>query len=410
MPLASGTHPGTIPALEEARTLTDTLFRILRGDDAWYERPIPERHRLIFYLGHLEAFDWNLIGAGCFERDSVHGSLDRLFAFGIDPDPGQLPDDRASDWPSIEETRRYSAAVRDHLDPLLMKTPEELLHVALEHRLMHAETLTYQLHNLAYELKIPQPRPPAPRSAANGRHERMVEVPAGIASLGKRRGESFGWDNEFEQVGITVAAFGVRKYKVTNGEYLDFVRAGGPAPHYWIERRGEWLYRGIFSEIPLPLSWPVYVTLEQARAYATWAGGQLPSEAQWHRAALGTKEDGEREYPWGDSPPDLSRGNFGFTSWDPVAVTATPEGDSAFGVSQLTGNGWEWTSTVFEPFPGFEPFPFYPGYSVNSFDGAHFVLKGGSPVTAARLLRRTFRNWFRPAYPYVYATFRYVET
>jgi formylglycine-generating enzyme required for sulfatase activity len=73
------------------------------------------------------------------------------------------------------------------------------------------------------------------------------------------------------------------------------------------------------------------------------------------------------------------------------------------------GNGWEWTSTPFAPFNGFTPTPNYPGYSSNFFDGKHYVLKGGSQRTAARLLRRSFRNWFRPDYPYVYATFRCVE-
>jgi hypothetical protein len=70
---------------------------------------------------------------------------------------------------------------------------------------------------------------------------------------------------------------------------------------------------------------------------------------------------------------------------------------------QLAGNGGEWTATKFEPFPGFERFPFYPGYSANVFDGSHYVMKGGSARTAAPLLRRSFRNWFRPDYPFVYA-------
>jgi formylglycine-generating enzyme required for sulfatase activity len=96
-----------------------------------------------------------------------------------------------------------------------------------------------------------------------------------------------------------------------------------------------------------------------------------------------------------------------FRSWDPEPVTASPL--NRFGVSQLVGNGWEWTATRFEPFAGFQPSPFYPGYSANFFDGRHYVLKGGSPRTARCLLRPSFRNWFRPAYPYVYATFRLLE-
>ena len=78
-------------------------------------------------------------------------------------------------------------------------------------------------------------------------------------------------------------------------------------------------------------------------------------------------------------------------------------------MADLVGNGWEWTGSLFEPFDGFAPYPYYPGYSANFFDGQHFVMKGGSPLTAACMLRRTFRNWFQPRYPYIYATFRLVE-
>lgn len=75
----------------------------------------------------------------------------------------------------------------------------------------------------------------------------------------------------------------------------------------------------------------------------------------------------------------------------------------------LVGNGWQWTRTPFLPFPGFRPLPFYPGYSADFFDGRHFVLKGGSPVTGVALLRRSFRNWFQPHYPWVYAALRCVH-
>jgi formylglycine-generating enzyme required for sulfatase activity len=102
-------------------------------------------------------------------------------------------------------------------------------------------------------------------------------------------------------------------------------------------------------------------------------------------------------------------GNFDFAGWDPTPVNSFPGGDSAFGVADLLGNGWEWTSTPFAPFAGFEPFPFYRGYSADFFDGKHFVMKGGSARTAACMLRSSFRNWFQPHYQYVYAGFRCVS-
>ena len=180
-------------------------------------------------------------------------------------------------------------------------------------------------------------------------------------------------------------------------------------PHFWIKRENAIYYRGMFEEIPLPLDWPVYVTQLEAEAYAKWSGKSLPSEEQFHRAAYGSRSVEDRAYPWGNAQPTNERGNFDFRRWDPESVYMSPAGDSAFGVSQLVGNGWEWTSTVFGPLPGFKARETYPGYSANFFDGEHYVMKGGSPRTAARLLRRSFRNWFRRDYPYVYATFRCVD-
>jgi gamma-glutamyl hercynylcysteine S-oxide synthase len=143
--------------------------------------------------------------------------------------------------------------------------------------------------------------------------------------------------------------------------------------------------------MPLPLDCPVYVTKCQAEEYARWRGAVLPSEAQFHHASAGVTP---------------SR-NTDFRYWDPIPVTADTAPDNV--PAQLVGNGWEWTSSLFAPFGGFEPKPYYTNYSAPFFDGAHYVLKGGSPRTAARLLRPSFRNWFRPSYPYIYATFRLVR-
>ncbi len=393
-------------ALAAARRRTDELFALV-PPHAMYDRPVPERHRLNFYLGHLEAFDWNMICRHALSVPAFNPAFDTLFAFGIDPDQQGLPSDQPSDWPSLDEIGRYNHRVRLTVDRLLPEAPEQILHVAIEHRLMHAETLCYLLHNLPPERKI-APRLPPPVSGPPPA-KAMIEIPPGTATLGRPRDGGFGWDNEFEQYSVQVPGFAIAKYKVTNGDYLEFVRAGAPPPHFWKCGSEGWMLRTMFGEIPLPLDWPVYVTHAEALAYARWAGQSLPTEAQFHRAAYGTPGVPERLYPWGGEQPDHTRGNFDFAAWDPVSVTATPAGDSCFGVSQLVGNGWEWTADRFRPFPGFRAFDFYPGYSADFFDSDHFVMKGASPRTAARLLRRSFRNWFRQGYKYVFAGFRCVE-
>jgi len=445
-------HP-LLRRLQEARKETDALFALL-APEALYERAIAERHRLVFYLGHLEAFDWNLLGRDEFDLESHNAAFDKLFAFGIDPAHGDLPSDQPGDWPREAQIRDYNRTTRRRLDDEIhglegMKSlpplvaDGTLLHVAIEHRLMHAETLAYLLQRLPYEKKRRRSAGTSPSVLA---HQplmaRLATIPRGTATLGQPRrnghhaapaagGEPFpfGWDNEFESSLVDVPEFRIGVFPVTNAEFLEFVRAGGyrdaalwnPEDWSWKESRGlahpafwepdgeEWFCRGMFERVPLPLDSPVYVSHAEAAAYARWAGRSLPTEAQWHRAAYGTPDGGERIYPWGDAPPDPTRGNFNFAAWDPQPVTAHPAGASAFGVQDLLGNGWEWTSTPFAPFPGFQPFPFYPGYSADFFDGRHFVMKGGSARTAECLLRRPFRNWFQPRYPYVYATFRCVE-
>ena len=429
--------------LANARARTDELFRIVRPE-ALYDRPIPERHRLIFYTGHLEAFDWNLLGRRHFNLPSFDPTFDQLFAFGIDPVGGGLPKDVPEDWPIRAKVADYNQKLRGTLDDQLSASldsrsensaeTEQLLEVAIEHRLMHAETLSYLLHQLPLDRKFHEPDSPEPPSQEVKPY--MVHIPTGTATLGLRSGQnSFGWDNEFDEHQVTVPEFRIDAYKVANGDFLNFFLSGGYQnralwndadwdwiqssgtlhPSFWIIRKGKPFLRTMFDEIPLPLDWPVYVSHAEASAYARWCKKELPTEAEWHRAAYGIPSGAhnakheERAFPWGEQLPPPNRGNSDFQRWDPTSVAAHPAGVSAFGVRGLLGNGWEWTRTIFAPFPGFKPFPFYPGYSADFFDGHHFVMKGGSSRTAACMLRRSFRNWFQPHYPYVYTGFRCIE-
>src|ERR1700760_1877367 len=90
-------------------------FKFVRAD-SMYERPIPERHRIVFYVGHLEAFDWNLLRERALSLGSFHPEFDRLFAFGIDPVGGGLPTDQPEDWPTMDLVRAYVTEARQTLD------------------------------------------------------------------------------------------------------------------------------------------------------------------------------------------------------------------------------------------------------------------------------------------------------
>ncbi len=402
-------HPGRLELIDRARARSDELFALVDAS-LYFLRPIPLRHRLIFYLGHLEAFDVNHLLRWNLKRPPLDPVFEVLFERGIDPAPGEKPSDTPEDWPAVDRVAAYARAARAAVDAAIADADEDMVQLIVEHRFMHCETLAYMLHELPHQAKT---RPPAPPSASRHRpsSNAAITIPAGNATLGRKPGEGFGWDNEFQEHRVAVASFAIDRYKVTNRRYLKFVEETAvPPPHFWERRGGEWFWRGMFESYPLPPEAPVYVTHREATAYAAWLGRRLPTEAEFHRAAFGTPDGGERSYPWGEEPPTAERSYADFAGFDPIDVSATPLGDSAFGVAQTLGNGWEWTSTTFQPFPGFEPLPNYPGYSADFFDGAHFVLKGGSPRTAACFLRRSFRNWFRPDYPYLYATFRCVQS
>jgi len=246
----------------------------------------------------------------------------------------------------------------------------------------------------------------------------------------------WGWDNEFPTNKAKVSAFQIAELPVTMGEYQEFVESGEyDNPNHWTESDftwkqsvnlhhptfwkkgsdGNWSFMTVFDDdLPLRkiLDWPVYVSQAEATAYAKWKGKRLPTEAEFHRAAYGkVKNDAENKYPWGDRAPEPGvHGNFHMFSYAPMPVGSCPQGKSEFGVHELVGNGWEWTSTLFDGFPGFDNFiPDYQGYSKDFFDGRHYVLKGASCVTGIPLLRKSFRNWYQGRYPYPFAKFRLVS-
>ncbi len=452
MPLASAIdRQAAVEWYRRNRERSRAIFDLIEPA-AYYSRPIALRNPIVFYEGHLPAFSVIAFLRRGLGLPPVDRRLEDLFARGIDPETEQtaVPRSGAStDWPSRDDVRAFAdacdAAVLRALEQ--DEAPAEGVYTALEHEAMHQETLLYMWHRLPYEQK----RRGGWRSQVGSRGNitdvagmpATVAVPSGDATLGVRRDETpFGGDNEFEQHVVLVPEFEIDVLPVTNAQFLEFMRAGGyenrrlwddegwewiqanhvQHPAFWLPDnqppasalratagKPAWLWRGMFDAIPLPPSWPVYVSQAEAAAYARWKGRRLMAEAEFHRAAYGTPSGEERAQPWGSEAPDATRGHFDFAGLDPVPVGSHPAGASAWGLQELVGNGWEWTSTLFGPFAGFTPMPSYPEYSADFFDGRHYVMKGASPATAKELVRRSFRNWFRGNYPYVYAKFRTVR-
>jgi ergothioneine biosynthesis protein EgtB len=425
---------------------TDEIFAIL-ADGGLSAAPIVWRHPFIFYLGHLPAFSWNQICGAMLKWRSLNPYFDDLFCRGIDADVDtgechwhpEVP----AEWPSVAETLAYRDKVRRALLESLETVRSDSTHVmardgrvfemVLEHEFMHQETLMYMLQQLPLDRKR-RPKSIPRYSFQRAVDSRAIAIPAGKARLGaKLKDLPFGWDNEFEEILYDVPSFRIDSRPVTNGEFCDFVDSGAYEearfwraedwrwkqlesknhPACWFRRERVWFYRGMFDAFPLEYvaSWPVYVSLAEARAYANWVGKRLPTEAEFHRAAYYGPDGRESVYPWGNSTPSVQHGNFDFLSWSPMPAGSRPAGSSRWGVLELAGNGWELTDTVFAPFPRFSPYiESYADYSRDFFDGKHFVLKGASWATATDLLRPSFRNWYQAHYPYVFAKFRCVSS
>ncbi len=427
--ILSAVHGGLI----KARLETDKLFSLLKTQ-AFYEKPIPQYHRIIFYLGHLEAYDGRLL-AEALNLKPFNRELDKLFSTAA-----RFPHENPVDWPShlpfLDEIYSYSDRMRRALDqkiealthqPLEIGSErdenslETLLSAAVEYRLLHAEILTTLIHQIPSNWKISQPQ--LQLAAQAPVDFQMVEIPEGNVRLGFKNDKTrftFVWDNEKISHTVALPAFKIDRYKVTQSQYLQFVQAGGyknprwwtsedwdwkcaqglQHPLFWKNHGGRWYYRSMFNEIPLPPDWPVFVSHAEASAYANWAGKALPTEAQWQRAAYGGARDFEKPYPWGFDNPAMEHGYFTSRRWDPFPVSSFPRNQSTYGVAGLIANGWEWTCTLLEAAPGLST-PFS--------DGTRYVLKGGSHRTAGALLRRSFRGSSHPRSGYAYTGFRCVS-
>ncbi|MEO6502943.1 MAG: ergothioneine biosynthesis protein EgtB [Jatrophihabitantaceae bacterium] len=334
---------------------------------------------------------------------------------------------------SPTQTRGYVSQVREKVLDVLDRTALNVSRLTesgfafgmvVQHEQQHDETMlaTHQLRRSGPPLQAPLPRWAAtPALAAE------VLIPAGEFTMGTST-EAWALDNERPAHTVHVDAFFLDTAPVTNGDYLRFLedggydqrrwwtapgwehrqRAGLTTPLFWSkDSGGSWWRRSFGNTVPLAAAEPVlHVCLYEAQAYAAWAGRRLPTEAEWEKAARWDPASRRsRRYPWGDEDPTPERANLGQRHLRPAPAGSYPAGASAYGVHQLIGDVWEWTSSTFAAYAGFEVFP-YAEYSKVFFGEDYYVLRGGSFGTDRAACRGTFRNWDYPIRRQIFAGFR----
>jgi iron(II)-dependent oxidoreductase len=324
------------------------------------------------------------------------------------------------------DARTYCATVRDKALDNLDALPDDpgisgdaafRFGLVISHENQHDETMLQALN-----LRSGPPLLDTGSSLPHGRSGvagTSVLVPAGEFVLGVDAvSEPHSLDNERPAHIVDVPAFRIGRVPVTNGEWRQFIDAGGYGQQRWWSDRG-WAHRqeaGLtapqfwnrdgtrtrFGHVEaIPADEPVqHVTYFEAEAYAAWAGARLPTEVEWEKAAAWDPAAGRRRrFPWGALEPTEHLANLGGDALRPALVGAYPASASAYGAEQMMGDVWEWTTSPLRPWPGFTPM-IYDRYSQPFFEGSgtgdYKVLRGGSWAVAPSIVRPSFRNWDHP--------------
>ena len=249
----------------------ESLFEALVDEDSYRIKPISLRHPLIFYLGHTATFFTNkLILAGLIS-ERINPRFESMFAVGVDEMSWDDLNEAHYDWPTAAEVRAYRDAVRATVDRIIREAPLQLpvdwdnpwwaIIMGVEHERIHLETSTVLIRQHALERVRPVAAWAPDRSGlaaasklADAPDNTLVAVAAGSVRLGKSFDDPiYGWDNEYGQREVAVAAFEAAKLLVSNAEYLAFVEAGGYADSQWWDEEGEGWRR--YSQATAPTFW-----------------------------------------------------------------------------------------------------------------------------------------------------------
>ena len=421
----------------------ESLFECLNYDKAYYEKPIPLRHPLIFYFGHTATFFVNKLLIAKLISERINPRFEAIFAVGVDEMSWDDLNDAHYDWPSVTEVKAYRDKVRALVTRLIMESPYThpmgwdnpwwAILMGVEHELIHLETSSVLIRQ--HNLELVRPRPgwapapvsPCPVNAAP--QNTLVNIPAGLVKLGKGNPHHnackeqedmrrYGWDNEYGLHSAEVSAFQAGRLLVSNAEFFPFVEAGGYANHaywseegwawrdytaaqhptFWHQRESGWVLRLMCHEVDMPWHWPVEVNNHEAAAFCAWKSAQtgqsyrLPTEDEWARL-----------YDISDISPETPAQRRLMGGCSSVPVDQFKHGDFC----DVVGNVWQWTCTPIYPFTGFETPPLYDAFSIPTFDDCHALIKGGSWVSCGNEALRSSRYAFRRHF-FQHAGFRYV--
>ncbi|KAJ6508312.1 DUF323 domain-containing protein [Mycena sanguinolenta] len=423
---------------ENLWTAWDCITRRMIPPSMLMQKPIDLRHICLFYLGHIPTFLDIHLSRLLQEPHTEPEAFKFIFERGIDPDvddptvchPHSEVPQKDEDWPTLVSILQFQGRVRARVLKLyedidagsrtMTRKIGRVLFMTFEHEALHAETLLYMLLQRAGTGTLPPPgfTPPpweslaetwdsapepesstvtlGPATVTLGHDDNEAEDDASASDVD---GHAFGWDNEHPKREVHVDQFSIEWRPVTNGQFFKYYLSQDGAvaiPASWVEVEGEMHVRTLYGPVPMKIAqnWPVLTSHSSLSKYVEVQGGRLPSEAEL-RLFLDKFDSG---YEGG--------GNVGFRNWHPIPATA---GGPRNGGKGGNGGVWEWTSTVFDKFDGFEPSVLYPGYSADFFDGAHQVVLGGSYATIPRIAeRKSVRNWYHNKYAYAWVGGRIV--
>lgn len=439
--LVNESTQGIMSDFTEVRKATMDLFKPLRIEDAVMQSD-PFGSPPNWHIAHVTWFFHKVLEKNghalevAAEREGI--SISYLNSYyqhygNILPKPerGKFP------RPTVEQTLKYRSIIDSAITSFLSEKGNQLseqmqydIILGIQHEMQHQELMVYDFQHYFQRFSDPEdnykPLIMKQQLQVTEKPTGMVEIPGGIYELGFNGEGFFCYDNELPEHKVYLNPFKIDVAPVTNGDFMRFIKAGGyqdykywladgwdlvqehgwNAPLYWEYKDGRWVkkdFRGLHEIEPdKPV---VNVSYYETDAYARWAGKRLPTEAEWEKAASWNEELQKKTlYPWGDESPTSEHANLLESYlWSPTKTGSYPKGKSYYGCHQMIGDVWEWTSSEYVLYPGFQSkFPEYTDkWAINQK-----VLRGGCFTTPTKQIRNSYRNYFKPHERILFAGFR----